>query len=87
MTVEELKQILNSVDGTLEVRIPMHGDEFDGWFYSPCPAESGVSEMGIDAGEEDAKEAALLGKPMTDKCFLLLPHGFSNQPPISPNQN
>lgn len=46
------------------VIIPM-GEQFDGYFKSPCEGESGVTELGIN--EEGDK---------TEESFVLAPHGF-----------
>lgn len=58
----------------MRVLIPMH-PEFDGFFKSPCVAESGVSSLGL-YDEEEEKEARLLNKPVEEASFILVPCGF-----------
>lgn len=64
MIVDDLKKLLNGVDGKTKVLIPF-SSSFDGYFKSPCIEESGVSELGIT---EDGDE--------TDTAFLIIPCGY-----------
>ena len=81
MTVGELKVLIDGADDNLKILIPV-SNEFDGFFYSPCKVESGVSKVGIgeELTEEDVEEMELLNKPIPQEdCFLLLPCGFSEE--------
>ena len=81
MTVKQLREKLEGVDGDMKVLIPF-SQEFDGAFYSPCSVGSGVSAMGTDPNltEEDIKEMELLNKPIPEEdSFLLIPCGFDEE--------
>lgn len=71
MKVKDLKRLLiKPMDLTMEewneidVLIPM-GEEFDGYFQSPCCEESGAADFGIDEQGDE-----------TDLSFILVPCGF-----------
>jgi hypothetical protein len=81
MVVKELKRLLEGVPDEMKVIIPS-SMEFDGVFYSPCVAESGVSAMGTDPNleEEDIQEMERLNKPIPEEdSFLLIPCGFGEE--------
>lgn len=88
MTVADLKKLLSGVDDDTMVLISKTG-EFDGFFVSPCVAESGLSE--ITAGDDNAsiEEQIEEQQDMTEldfelspkqKVFMILPHGFTEHP-------
>ena len=79
MKVKDLKKLLDGVDDEMTVLIPT-SMEFDGAFVSPCEGESGEADLGIFDDEEDEKEAAVLNKPITRKDFIIVPHGFFDEP-------
>lgn len=71
MTVRDLKLLLLKPEGVTmkqwndtKVLIPM-GEEFDGYFQSPCCEESGAADFGIDEQGDE-----------TDLSFILVPCGF-----------
>ena len=82
MTIGKLKQLLEGVDDSMVVMIPVT-QEFDGMFYSPCEAESGVTSFGISdepLTEEDIKEMELLNKSVPEEdSFLLIPCRFHEE--------
>ena len=87
MTVKDLKKLLAEADDDMQVLIPM-SEPFDGVFLSPCMEESGVADLGIHEDEEDEKEAVLLGKPVTEKSFVIVRCGFFQEhegPPVEFN--
>ena len=86
MNVKELKELLKDVPDDTPVVIPVK-QYFDGAFYSPCIEDSGVGELGLYFDEEEEKEAALLGKPTHENSFMLLPHGFFEEPDYSHELN
>ena len=69
MTVKQLREKLEGVPDEMLVLIPV-SDHFDGFFYTPCTAESGVSEMEINEN---------LG--IADESFVLCRHGFIDDDP------
>ena len=69
MKVKDLKELLIDVPDEMLVLIPV-SDYFDGFFYTPCVAESGVSELGIN---ENLKTS--------EKSFVLCRHGFTDDDP------
>lgn len=79
MKVQDLKKLLEGVDGNMDVLIPT-STEFDGVFLTPCNEESGVSEMGVADSIEELNEPIdevmeeLVGKKANQ--FLLVPCGF-----------
>jgi hypothetical protein len=87
MTIKQLRNLLEGLDENMMVLIPA-SHEFDGVFYSPCPEDSGVSQIGTDAtlDEEDIKEMELLSKPIpSEECFMLIPCGFGDVIPFVHN--
>ena len=64
MTVKELKNLLEDAPDEMMVIIPA-GEDFDGFFYSPCLEESGIAEMGVN---ENLKT--------TENAFALVRCGF-----------
>lgn len=81
MIVDDLRKLLEGVDGKIQVIIPLT-QEFDGAFYTPCPVDSGLCAMGTDpnATEEDIEELILLNKPVPEEdAFLLIPCGFGEE--------
>jgi hypothetical protein len=79
MNVGELKLLLEGIDDSVLVIVPLNaGEGFDGMFFSPCIEDSGLGKMGAeDLDEEDIEEMKLLNKeiPEVDE-FLLVPCGF-----------
>ena len=73
MKVKELKQLLaEGCEGMtdeefddLDVLMPLT-DTFDGYWKHPCPAETGVAQLGLDEDDETKQEAA----------FCIVSHGF-----------
>ena len=65
MTVKELKELLKDAPDDMQVLIPFDSTQFDGRFLSPCVAETGIGELGI---EEDSDK--------TESSFVIVPHGF-----------
>lgn len=84
MKVKELKALLEGVDDEMEVLIPV-SQEFDGFFYSPCPGGSGVCGVGIGDSEPipiyEAPNfvAVVKDEPEEQDAFLLVPCGFGEQ--------
>jgi len=81
MTIKQLKKLLEGLEDNMKVLIPT-SSEFDGMFYSPCPEDSGVSQIGTDANldEEDIKEMELLNKQIPEESvFMLIPCGFGEE--------
>lgn len=76
MNVGDLEKLLVSIeDKNMKVLISLTG-EFDGAFISPCIKESGVCGLGLYFDEEEANEAELLNKPITEDSFVLVRCGF-----------
>lgn len=77
MNVGQLRSLLEGLSDDIQVLIPM-SSEFDGMFYTPCMADSGVSKMMLDdVSEEDIRERELLGQPIGDEdTFCLVPCGY-----------
>lgn len=81
MNVGQLKKLLEGVDDSLKVLVPIT-QEFDGRFYSPCSEDSGKTTMGTGEylTEEEEKEMKLLNKPIPEEdAFLLIPCGFDEE--------
>ena len=77
MTVKDLKKLLEGVSDDTKVLLPL-SQEFDGGFYYPCTAESGVSQMpSSDLSEKDIDimDNLKLDIPNED-FFILVPCGF-----------
>lgn len=75
MKVKDLKELLalgcegltDEEFDNLDVLIPL-SDIFDGYWRRPCPAETGVAEMGFG---EDGKEDGI--------AFCIVPHDFFDE--------
>lgn len=81
MKVSELKELIEGVNGDVQILIPM-SMEFDGTWYSPCSEDSGLTKVGTGEwiSEEDEKEMLLLGKEIPEEdAFLLMPCGFGEE--------
>lgn len=75
MKVKDLKELLalgcegltDEEFDNLDVLMPLT-DIFDGYWKHPCPAETGVAEMGFgEGGKEDGM------------AFCIVPHGFFDE--------
>lgn len=80
MNVGKLKELIKSLDDNIKVYIPLN-QEFDGFFYSPCEEESGLSELGGDEtmSEDEVERELNLGTLKTEKVLLLVPCNFDEE--------
>lgn len=85
--------MLDGVDGDMEVFIPVNA-EFDGMFRTPCTGESGVSQIADIEPEVDEHGLFMPHEAEDEKLapqkdvFMLLPHGFTEEPEgVSPELN
>ena len=56
--------MLKEAPRNMEVYIPM-GEEFDGYFRTPCAGETGITELGLNELTNE-----------TESVFVIAPHGF-----------
>lgn len=75
--------MLIGIDDEIEILIPVNSREWDGFLFSPCIEESGISKIADMENEvdefglmviHDEQDELLYGKK---DVFMLCPHGFS----------